>query len=228
MKIKAVLFDIGNTLVYSRPEETFREILLAHGLREPIDRVRQALTEGNREFDIDEHVHLSAHEFYTEWNLVHLRHLGVVSAKARKLAEEINLEWFRFAQFYVFPDVRETLQKLRERQLKLGVITGGFEEDIEEILPKVDLQRFFEVCIGVNTVGKRKPSNEVFEYALKQLSLKPDEAVFVGDDLQADYYGAEKAGMISVLIKREGSPVPDVRCMQSLDGIFQVLEEFNL
>jgi putative hydrolase of the HAD superfamily len=227
LRIKAVLFDIGNTLVYSRPEETFQEILLAHGIRQPLNRVKQALTVGNREFDIEEHVHLSAHEFYTEWNLVHLKHLGIGPANARKLAEEINLEWFRFAQFYVFPDVKRTLQRLRMRRLKLGVITGGYEEDMKEILPKVELQRFFDVCVGVNTVGKRKPSKEAFEYALKQLCVKPTEAVFVGDDLEADYYGAEKAGMIPVLIRREGSPVPDVRSVQSLDGIFQVLEELN-
>lgn len=66
MKIKAVLFDIGNTLVSSCPEETFQEILKAHGVTESIDRVKEALAKGNKEFNIEQHTHLPAHDFYTE------------------------------------------------------------------------------------------------------------------------------------------------------------------
>jgi len=70
-------------LVDSHPEETLQEILAAHGIFESIDRVRQAMVKGNKEFDIEEHTHLSAHEFYTEWNLVELKHLGIDTSTLR-------------------------------------------------------------------------------------------------------------------------------------------------
>jgi putative hydrolase of the HAD superfamily len=228
LTIEAVLFDLGNTLVYSCPEETFHEILRAHGIVEPIDRVKQAMIKGNQEFDIEKHMHLPAHEFYTEWNLVELKHLGIIDqAKAEKLAQEIDSEWFEFAQLRLYPDVKPTLQRLKQMGLILGIITGGYEEDVKKILPKVGLQDVFDVCVGVNTIGKRKPSPEVFQYALKKLGLTPREAVFVGDDLKADYLGAEKAGLTAVLIRREGSATSDVRCIKRLDEIFEVLAEIN-
>lgn len=228
MAIKAVLFDLGNTLVYSHPEETFQKILEAHGIVESVDRIKQAMIKGNQEFDIDKNVGLPAHEFYSKWNLVELRHLGITDkAKAKKLAEGIDSQWFKVAEIYVYPEVKETLQKLKQKGLKLGIITGGYEEDIEQILPKVGLEPFFDVCVGANTTGKRKPHPESFKYALKQLGIRPHEAVFVGDSLEADYLGAQKVGMIPVLIRREGSSTIDIRCIKQLDEIFEILREIS-
>jgi len=225
LNVKAVLFDLGNTLVYMYPEETFQKILEALGISKSLDDVKQAMIKGNQEFDIDKHSHLSAHEFYTEWSMVELRHLGITgNAKARKLAEEIDFRWFEFAKVYVYPDVKETLQRLKHKGLKLGIITGGYEEDVEKILPKAGLEKFFEVYVGVNTTGKRKPHSEAFNYALKQLRIKPMEAVFVGDQLEADYIGAKKVGMKVFLIQREGKPIAGVETIASLKEIFDFLE----
>ena len=228
MTIEAVLFDLGNTLVYTCPEEAFQEILRVHGIHEPIDRVKQAMIKGNQEFDIEKYVHLPAHEFYTRWNLVELKHLGIRDQpNAMKLAEDIDSEWFEHAQLHLYPDVKPTLQRLKQVGLKLGIITGGYEEDVEKILPKVGLQDVFDVCVGVNTIGKRKPSPEVFQYTLRKLGVTPDEAVFVGDDLKRDYLGAKQAGLTAVLIRREGLATSDIRCIKRLDEIFEILAEFN-
>jgi 2-haloalkanoic acid dehalogenase type II len=228
LTIKAVLFDLGNTLVYSCPEEAFQEILRTHGIVETIDRVKQGIIKGNQEFDIEKHVHLPAHEFYTQWNLVELKHLGIVDkANAMKLAEDIDSEWFEYAQLHLYPDVKSTLQRLKQMGLILGIITGGYEEDVEKILPKVGLQDVFDICVGVDTIGKRKPNPEVFQYTLKKLGITPDEAVFVGDDLRRDYLGAKQAGLTSVLIRREGSATSDIRCIKQLEEIFEILAEIN-
>lgn len=240
MKIKAVLFDLGNTLVYSRPEETFQRILAERGIVKSIEQVKQALIQGNREFDIDSHIGLSAHEFYTQWNLVQLKHLGVKGSKARKLAEEIDSTWFKYAEFYLYPEVRKTIDKLKKIGLKIGIITGGYMADIEQILPKLGLHKLFDVCVGVDTTGKRKPHPKAFRHALKQLGVKPKEAIFVGDNLEADYLGSQKAGMIPVLIRRNGPdnqrlftdacllPASSVRSINRLEEIFGLLDEVSL
>jgi len=234
-----VLFDLGNTLVYSHPEETFQKILAEYGIVKSLHQVREAMARGNQEFDIDKHTGLSAHEFYTKWNLVELKHLGLRGSKARKLAQQIDTLWWKYAELHAYPDVKETLQRLKQMGLKLGVITGGYEEDIENVLPKAGLNKFFDVCVGVNTTGKRKPNPKAFRYALKQLGIEPSEALFVGDNLEADYLGAEKVGMIPLLIKREGlpnqrlysdvclQPASNVRIIKRLDEIFEVLGEIN-
>jgi len=182
------------------------------------------MIKGNQEFDIDKHCHLPAHEFYTEWNIKELKHLGITDpAKAKRLAEEVNFQWFNFAHIYVYPDVKETLQRLKQIGLKLGIITGGYEEDVEKILPKAMLEKFFDVYVGVNTIGKRKPHPSAFKCALKQLGIKPKEAIFVGDQLEADYMGAQKVGIKALLIQREGMPIAGVTTIASLREIFDFL-----
>lgn len=239
MTIKAILFDLGNTLVYSHPEVIFQRILAQHGITRPLDEVTDALIRGNREFDIEKHEGLSAHEFYTRWNIVQLKHLGLKGPKARKLAGTIDSQWRKYAEFHLFSDVRETLLKLKRMGLKLGIITGGFEEDIEMIMPTIGSSELFDVKVGVDTAGKRKPNPKAFKYALKQLRLKPSEIIFVGDNLKADYEGAEKVGMIPVLIKRRSPPTQrlftdacsqlssEIRTIETLDEIFEVLKTVN-
>jgi len=237
--IKAILFDLGNTLVYSHPEQTFQKILSQQGVTKSLDEVRAALIRGNKEFDIDSHIGLSVHEFYTKWNIVQLKHLGLKGSKARKLAESIHTQWWKFAEFYAFPEVKDTLQRLKQEGLKLGVVTGGFEEDIEMILPRTGLDRFFDVKVGANTIGKRKPDPEAFRYALKQLGIKPREAIFVGDNFENDYLGAQKVGVTPVLINRRDVSVlrlytdsclklpAETRIIERLDEIFEILKQVN-
>ena len=239
LRIKAVLFDVGNTLVYSRPEVTFQRILAAHDISKHLEEVREALIRGNAEFDIDKHEGLSAHEFYTQWNIVQLKHLDLKGSRAKRLAGEIESKWWKFEQVHVFKDVKETLQRLKQMGLKLGIITGGFEEDIEAIMLKTGLEDLFDVKVGVNTTGKRKPHPKAFKHALKQLCIKPSEAIFVGDNLKADYEGAEKADMTPILIRRKSSSTQrlftdvclrlpsEIRTIQRLDEIFDVLKTVN-
>lgn len=238
--IKAVLFDLGDTLVYSNPEETFRGILARHGMFKSVEEVKEALIEGNKEFDISKHEGLTANEFYMQWNIVGLKHLGSEGRKARKLAESINAEWWKFADFHVFPEVKDTLQRLKRAGLKLGIVTGGFEEDIEMIVPKAGLDKYFDVMVGVNTTGKRKPHPKAFKHALKKLGVRSFEALFVGDNFENDYVGAQKVGIVPVLVKRKDSSIlrlytaecvrlpSDIRTIESLDDIFEVLKEVNL
>lgn len=237
--IKAVLFDLGDTLVYSDPEETFRRILAQHGITKSLKEITEALTEGNKEFDIEKHEELSANEFYTRWNIIALKHLGIKGRKARELAERINAGWWKFAEFHVFPEVKGTLQRLKRAGFKLGIVTGGFEEDIEMIVPKTGLDNYFDVKVGFNTTGKRKPHPTAFRYALEKLRVGPFEAIFVGDNFENDYVGAQKVGIIPVLVKRSSSSnqrwytaeclqLPsDVRSIESLDEIFEVLKQVN-
>jgi len=225
-----VLFDLGNTLVYQQPYEPFQKILQANGIVKSIEEIRGGFEKGNKEFDVEKHLGLSSHEFYVQWNMTILKHLGITHS-ARKLAEEIDRQWFNYSKIYVYPEVKDSLRRLKQTGLKLGVVTRGYELDLEEILPRAGLKEFFDVRVGADTMGKgkekRKPHPEAFRYALKQLGVKPQQAIYVGDDFRIDYLGAKDAGMISLLIKREGSFGSAARTIKRLDEIFEVLEEVS-
>jgi putative hydrolase of the HAD superfamily len=199
-----------------------------YGVTRTISEIKEAFARVEREFDSEKYSGLSAREFYRQFNIQILRHLGIKNLDSlQALAEHIDSQWFKVAKFYLFNDVKPVLTKLKERGLKLGLITDGYESDLEKILPRLSLQKIFDVCVCADTVGKRKPDIRVFRYALNKLNVSPSEAVFVGDRLDLDYLGAEKAGMKPVLIRREHNQlqVTGVRCISSLKEIFKILEE---
>jgi len=222
LKVKAVLFDLGNTLVYQQPFEPFQRILQTKGIFKPIKDIREAFEKCSREFDVEKHKALPPHEFYVQWNMVILKHLGITRS-VKRLAEEIDRQWFNFSKVCVYPEVKDSLGRLKQMGLKLGVVTRGYELDIEQILPRAGLEEFFDVCVGSDTAGKRKPRPEAFKHALKRLKIKPKEAIFVGDSLEQDYFAAQKVGMKAFLIQREGKPVAGVKTITSLREIFDVL-----
>ena len=222
LKVKAVLFDLGNTLVYQEPYEAFQRILQANSVFKSIKEIREAFEKGNKECEAERRALLPPREFYVQLNVTILKHLGITRS-VRRLAGEIDRQWFNFSKVHVYSDVKDSLRRLKQMRLKLGVVTDGYELDIEQILPRAGLEKFFDVCVGADTTGKRKPEPEAFKYALKQLDVKPGEAIFVGDKLEQDYLAAQKVGMKAVLIQREGKPVAGVKVITSLKEIFDVL-----
>jgi putative hydrolase of the HAD superfamily len=60
------------------------------------------------------------------------------------------------------------------------------------------VQHFFNEILISGSLGIRKPHPDVFAELARRLALAPAEIVFVGDDLQADIVGAQKAGMRTV------------------------------
>lgn len=53
-----------------------------------------------------------------------------------------------------------------------------------------------------------KPRREIFESGLKAFGLRPEEALYLGDSLRNDYFGARGAGILSVWLNRLGETVP--------------------
>ena len=227
MTIKAVLFDLGNTLVYQNPYKTFQKILGTHGITKTTKEIEEAFAKTEREFDIERHSRLSAHEFYMQLNIHILKHLGITNSNAlQALAENINIQRFKTSKVHLYRDAKPTLAKLKKMGLKLGLITDDYKIDLEKIMPQVGLQNFFDICVCGDTVGKRKPNPQVFEYALNQLNIRSSEAIFVGDHIDTDYIGAKEAGMTPILIRRESSKqeVAGFRSITSLKEVFKVLE----
>jgi putative hydrolase of the HAD superfamily len=69
---------------------------------------------------------------------------------------------------------------------------------VEQILARVGLERFFDEIIISGRLGVCKPHPAIFSELARLLALAPDEIVFVGDELQTDVLGAQKAGMRTV------------------------------
>ncbi|WXG43820.1 MAG: HAD family hydrolase [Promethearchaeati archaeon SRVP18_Atabeyarchaeia-1] len=202
MKAKAVLFDLGGTLIRSAElYDTFHRILKLKGIRRSRDDVKEAMLEAERELKKEYGSKVPGDaEYYVRWNLNILHRLRIYE-RDTELAEEIDKHWFDYMEIQPHAGMSEVLRALKKRGVKLGVVTNGYESDLEKILPKLDVGDAFDILVAADTVGKKKPDPGVFLYAIKRLKVNPGETVFVGDEYDNDYVGAEKAGMVPFLLE---------------------------
>jgi putative hydrolase of the HAD superfamily len=98
----------------------------------------------------------------------------------------------------LIPGTAEMLESLAGRY-RLGLLSNfTYPPAVEHILACVGLQRCFDELLISGRLGVRKPHPTVFAELTRRLGLTPAEIVFVGDELQADIVGAQKAGMRTV------------------------------
>ncbi|MEM2457164.1 MAG: HAD family hydrolase [Candidatus Bathyarchaeia archaeon] len=202
MALKAVLFDLGGTLIKTAPPpEIIRRILAAHGIVRAIEDIALAHEKAESSMRPEDYG-LSYYEFWIKWNRTILDELQI-HEDADFLAKVLVDKWWDNADVELYPEVNETLRYLKVMGLKMGVVTNAFEKDIEEILRRVDLPVAFDVRVGIDSVKKPKPDPEAFIFAVRMLGVKPEEAIFVGDSLEKDYFGALRAGLRAVLLDRD-------------------------
>jgi putative hydrolase of the HAD superfamily len=98
----------------------------------------------------------------------------------------------------LIPGTYDMLTSLAGRY-RLGLVSNFTHPPaLEEILARVGLDQFFDEIIISGRLGVRKPHPAIFGELTRLLGLTPAEIVFVGDELQADIVGAQKAGMRAV------------------------------
>jgi len=196
-----VLFDLGGTLVKTeRPPEVHRRILGAYGIKISLDEAVKAHMENEGEYDPGEMAKMGP-TFWVEWNMKLLERLGVEENK-EFLARKIDELWWDYASLEIYPDVVETLVYLRNKGVKLGIVTNWFLKDYQQILEKLALADYFDVVVGADTCARAKPDKELFLYAVNKLGASPEETLFVGDSVKYDFDGAQKAGLKPLLINR--------------------------
>lgn len=100
----------------------------------------------------------------------------------------------------LFSGVFEVL-KLLQGRYRLGLVTNG---RTKSQMAKVDLSGmspfFSSICIS-ESFGRKKPDRAIFAACLNELSVRPDQAVFVGDNPIADIQPAREVGMLTVWVK---------------------------
>ncbi len=202
--IKAVLFDLGGTLIRGSDPldlyEAYGKFLKAYGVSRSLSDIERSFLDVYRK-PIIEKILSHGRSFWVEFNLLFLRKLGV-RRNVHDLARLLDEEWWNHVEVSLYPDVLPLLDELKLRRLKLGVVTNGVESDIDVILKKVGLETFFELRVGIDTFGKVKPDRLVFEGCVERLKIPPSEILFVGDSIENDYFGACDVGMNAVLVDR--------------------------
>lgn len=122
------------------------------------------------------------------------------------------LEQLRFdglAEHYrLFDDVAPCLDGLRERGLRIGLITNNESVHQRDKLRRVGLDTGFDATVISGELGVAKPDAAIFEHACALVGVEPVEAMHVGDNLVADAQGAHAAGLRGVWLDRRGEHEP--------------------
>lgn len=225
MTIKAVLFDMGNTLIkydYGAPEEVFQRVLSSLGISRSLDEVKKAFLNAEKEAeDINlpsSSGKIKCEDFWYQWDSLVLKHLKVEENK--ELPRTVHSKWMDFVNCTLYPEVREVLSELKRRELKVGLISNAYEEEINLVFERAGLKKAtFGIIVGVDTIKKVKPDPDIFRYAIGKLNVKLEEAMFVGDSVDVDYKGAENAGIYALLIDRTEKQQSGLKTIKNLKEI---------
>ncbi len=185
-KIKAIFFDMDNTLF------DFVEAKL---------RACRAVVECVGKNDDDDLV-----EYFLK-DPIDIENLDCIARylKDRELyCEETyencvnNYQDIKLGELRIYNGVEKTLEKLRNTDLKLVVITDAFEDNALARLKKTNLLQYFDLIVTADMVGKKKPEPDSLLYAIKKLKVNRDEVILVGDSIRRDIEPAKKLGLLTV------------------------------
>ena len=129
-----------------------------------------------------------------------------------------------FARGRCYEDTLPTLKELRLRRLRSAIVSNT-SWGSPAILWRAEIRRlgldpYLDAVVLDRDVGWRKPSERIFEFALKNLGVRPVDCLFVGDEPKWDVIGPRAVGIEAVLIDRKGTRVGvDERPIKSLNEL---------
>jgi len=210
-KIKAVLFDLGDTLLNFGKVNTTR--LFRQGARLSYDFLKSCgQPVGNFNYYCWRNLmalrirHWLSNITRKDFNALLLLR-GIGTKRGIKLDRQ---QWRHFAWLWYEPlskvgkaedDTKETLTKLKESGIKLGIVSNTFvhSSSLEKHLKQLGILDFFAVRLYSYEFDFRKPDTRIFKIAAERIGEMLENIMFVGDQIDRDVKAAAKAGMQAVL-----------------------------
>jgi putative hydrolase of the HAD superfamily len=206
---RAILFDLDDTLIraYAQPEEAWTRLLHffaahleAHDAQ-TIERVRLAIMEEARAFWNDRAA-------AAKWRLdiAGARRLSVRRGLARldnhdeALADHIADAFteLRRAEYRLYPDALATVDALRQRGVKLALVTNGAGETQRAKIERFELAHRFDHIQIEGEFGLGKPEPDVYRHALERLGCNACDAWMVGDNYEWEVEAPQKLGLCGI------------------------------
>lgn len=218
--IRAVLFDLGGTLMHARgswePVEARADQALVESLHQNGFQIPPGFAEGfrwrlsryyrEREQSLFETTYFSVlREMLAEHhpgplNDAHLR--GALDS----LYAVTQLNW------ELEKDAALTLRMLESGGYRLGLVSNaGDDKDVKTLARRFRIDGFFDFILTSAACSYRKPHPRIFELALAHWGCPPGECAMVGDLPEADILGAQQAGLYSIWYNPGALPAASVQ-----------------
>ena len=214
MGIKALIFDLGNTLIYF--DGHWPEVYAA------ADRqLVTALQDAGLALDSDAFVQefrQRLEQYYQERDSEFIEHTTGYLVRALlaeygfpdvpdAVLDDALAQMYAASQAHWLPeaDAVPTLKMLHDMGYRLGLISNASNDaDVQFLVDKCQVRPYLDFVVSSAVCGVRKPDPRIFELAMEDWSFAPDEVAMVGDTLGADVLGAAHSGLFSIWITRRG------------------------
>ena len=246
MLIRAVIFDLGNTLMYPVAADLWPEVIQRgnQALMDYLCKLNILTDCDNFMFEFNQRLHQyyekrDKHMIETSTFLV-LKELlaekGYADVPDAIIRDSLDAHYaITQKNWQLEEDAIDCLESLRKQNYLLGIVSNaGDHRDVVQLVEKFKLAPYFEFVLTSAGCGYRKPHPKIFQLALEMINARPDEVVMVGDTLKADILGANQVGMYSIWITRRTDTPPDdtlpvipeaiIKTLGELPGVLRDLE----
>jgi phosphoglycolate phosphatase len=129
----------------------------------------------------------------------------------------------------LYPGVVDTLTALRERDIRLAVVTNKAEAFTLPLLERMGIATYFDTVVSGDTLPVKKPDPAVVRLACERLDVAPTDALMIGDSAN-DAVAARSAGVPVLIVTygySEGMPVDTIECDGLLSNALQALDHIG-
>ena len=207
MTINGIFFDLyGTLLVYGDMDaawsdwlKALHEQLILRGSTHPIELLAKTCDQFySKSEPTPRQPNLTVFEQRIQ-NLCFDLKLNLASEDIKVIANKVVKAWQ--AHVSLDPEAHHVLHTLH-RSKKLALVSNfDHPPHAHSILNKLNLTPYFDSVVISAEVGVKKPDPRIFDTALEQTGMKPEEVVYVGDT-EDDTNAARAAGMVPVFIQR--------------------------
>jgi putative hydrolase of the HAD superfamily len=223
--IRAVIFDLGGTLMYERAswhsitaqaDEALTTYLRNQGMELNLSTFPREFRRRLQKYfeQRDKDMLETPYTFVLRDVLKDKGHDNVPDTIIRNALDRL----FAITQtnWILEDDTLPTLKKLEADGYRLGLISNaGDDHDVHQLAQRLGIASFFDFIVTSAACSYRKPHPRIFELALSNWYFLPSEAVMVGDNLEADIRGAKNAGLYGIWIsRRAGERTEDQKHIQ--------------
>ncbi|HSP05991.1 MAG TPA: HAD-IA family hydrolase [Acidobacteriota bacterium] len=207
-RYRCIYFDAGNTLLRVYPSIGFiyADTARRYGARldeEAVEASFRALWNNTAPLVSNEGHRLSYEREKDWWRdiVMHVFRDHVRFEDFNTFFDELYARFARAESWKLYEDVLEILEKLRHENFRMAMISN-WDSRLPALIEQLGIQKYFEKVVVSALVGYEKPHPAIFQIALEDTGLAPEEVVYVGDDLFLDYQAARKAGWNAIHLDR--------------------------
>jgi putative hydrolase of the HAD superfamily len=232
MEVKLVLFDLDDTLmafdlVSNEAWEKAVDIFLQnHNIPVERDIILEKIHNTRKWYWADSERHKTGRK-----NMANARkeivklalknYQDIETKELDKLADDYTQ--IQESLWYLFDDAEDTLKKIKNKNIKLGIITNGTSASQRGKLKRFDIEKYFDYFFIEGEIGYGKPDIKMYEYMLEETKIPADKIIMIGDNLVWDIEPPQKLGIKTIWINTKGAILEETNIRP--DKIIQKLSD---